>query len=497
LRYDVAIIGGGAEGLIAAALLGRARLRTIVLERNEQPGGRCITREFHPGFRASPFVDEIAAIPAELHWALDLSRRGAIFAPAPASVALWPDRQSVLRPHHNSGTCRLASLVAEAADDVRRRALADAGIAPARWWPTLGHRRTQPWPDGFAQASLAGAVSGYVPYPATAAHLIALATAGRAVDPLAAGTALHLLAPGLGQSGFVTGGLARLGNALAAAARDAGAEIRCGLEVGELRHRRSRALGVSLADGTQIEAAAVISTLDFCRTFLSLFHWRDLPKDVAARTQTFRFAGSAARILFALSQAPRLDREILRGPIFVAPDLAKMKQAEESWRSATIPESPPIMLRVVSACDPGLAPVGAATVAATIGGIPHRLFDGAWSHSRREQLFDIVRNAIETVLPGFAKAVIGYEVIVPPDIEQAIGVCEGDLCGGEISPDQMLGERPGLAVVAPRTFLRGLYVAGKSTPAGPLATGASAAIAAHAVLADFAAHRIKRMERAE
>jgi phytoene dehydrogenase-like protein len=141
--------------------------------------------------------------------------------------------------------------------------------------------------------------------------------------------------------------------------------------------------------------------------------------------------------------------------------------------------------------------MGAAAVTATVGSIPHRLFDGAWSHSRREQLVKIVQGSVEAVLPGFGKAVLGTEVIVPPDIEQAIGVCEGDLSGGEIAPDQMLGARPGLAVAAPRTFLRGLYVAGKSTPAGPLATGASAAVAAQAVLADFAAGRIKRVERAE
>jgi phytoene dehydrogenase-like protein len=496
LRYDVAIIGGGAEGLIAAALLGRARLRAIVLERNERPGGRCTTREFHPGFRASPFADEIAPIPAELHWALDLSRRGAVFQPAPASAALWPERQSVLRHGGNSPAGALASLVAQTAEEVRARALSDA--SRQRWWHRRGGKRTQAWPaENFAMASLAELIGDYVSHASTAAHLMALASAGSAVDPFAAGTALRLLAAGLGGSGIVRGGLERLGDALASAARDAGAEIRCGLEVGELRHRRKRILGVSLADGTDLDAAAVISTLDFRRTFLSLFHWRDLPKDVAARTQTFRFAGSTARILFALSQMPRLDAEVLRGPVFIAPDIGKMKQAAECWRSDRIPETPSIMLRVVSASDPDLAPFGSATVTATIGSIPYRLFDGAWSHSRREQMVRIVQDGIEAVLPGFSKAVLGYEVIVPQDIEQAICVSEGDLWGGEIAPDQMLGQRPGLAVAPPRTFLSGLYLAGNSTTMGPLGTGASASTAVQAVLADFAAGRLKRVERTE
>jgi phytoene dehydrogenase-like protein len=152
------------------------------------------------------------------------------------------------------------------------------------------------------------------------------------------------------------------------------------------------------------------------------------------------------------------------------------------------------MLRVVSASDPSLAPLGAATMTATLGAIPYRLFDGPWSHSKREQLYDILLKAVEALLPGTSQNVVGYEVIVPPDIEHAINVSEGDLMGGDVAPDQMLANRPGLGVAAPRTFLRGLYLAGKSTPAGPLATGASAAIAVQAVRADFASRRLKRVE---
>ncbi|MGD0866921.1 MAG: FAD-dependent oxidoreductase, partial [Rhizomicrobium sp.] len=97
MRYDAAIIGAGAEGLAAAALLAGAGVKTIVVERSERAGGRATTREFHPGFRASPFADELPPVPADIHWALDLSRRGAIFRPTPISTAIWPDRQSLLR----------------------------------------------------------------------------------------------------------------------------------------------------------------------------------------------------------------------------------------------------------------------------------------------------------------------------------------------------------------------------------------------------------------
>src|ERR1700753_1100478 len=96
VRYDAAIIGAGAEGLAAAATLAKSGLKTIVIERAEEPGGRCTTREFHPGFRVSPFCDEVAPIPAEVFWSLDLGRRSVVFVPAPTSTAWWPDRVDTL-----------------------------------------------------------------------------------------------------------------------------------------------------------------------------------------------------------------------------------------------------------------------------------------------------------------------------------------------------------------------------------------------------------------
>jgi phytoene dehydrogenase-like protein len=198
-------------------------------------------------------------------------------------------------------------------------------------------------------------------------------------------------------------------------------------------------------------------------------------------------SGATARLLFALSCQPVLkgSGELLRGPIQVAPDVAAIGKAYAEWRAQTIPEAPPLALRVVSATDPSLAPLGGATLTATVGCIPQRLFDGLWSYARRDHLRSIVTMQIERVLPGFADSVLACDVLVPPDFEEQIGATGGDLRGGELASDQMFGRRPGFADAAPRSFLRGLYLAGKSTPAGPLATGAAGAIAARAVLGDL------------
>jgi len=493
LRCDVAIIGGGADGLAAAALLGQSGLKAIVLERNVRVGGRCTTREFHPGFRASPFADEIAPIPAVLHWALDLSRRGAIFVPARAATALWPDGSRAERLAEEG---RLFDQARAKASEVRERA--GKPKAPVPWYAWLAAQPDDPWPAAEWKArSVSDVVWAAGTDPRAAALAIACATASRAVDPFQSGSALHLLAPGSGGSGIVMGGLGTLATSLEAAARSAGADIRCGLEVGEVRQRRGRAAGVSLADGTEIEAAAVLSTLDLRRTFAALFKWSALPKDVTARLAAYRMSGATARILFALSSAPQLAPHILRAPIFIAPDAETFRVAHSAWSQSLIPEIPPIQLRCVSACDPSLAPIGAATLTATVGCIPYKLFDGPWAHEKREALLNTVLKAIDAVIANFSQTVLAADVLVPPDIEHQIGCSEGDLDGGEIAPDQMFGARPGLRIAPPRTFLRGLYLAGRSTPTGPLATCAAGTIAARAIIADFAGRRMKRAGRAD
>jgi len=144
---------------------------------------------------------------------------------------------------------------------------------------------------------LSQSIGAVVPDADDAAHVYASALWGRAADPFLAGTALHLLASG--RSGTIMGGLERLADALTGAATEAGAEIRCGLEASEVRTAEGRATIVVLADGTEIEARAVISTLDLRRSFLSLFKWNELPATLLNRIRNFRMAGATARLLLA------------------------------------------------------------------------------------------------------------------------------------------------------------------------------------------------------
>ncbi len=488
MRYDTAIIGAGAEGLAAAALLSQAGLRVLVIERNERTGGRSVTREFYPGFRASPFVDELASIPPELYWALDLARHGAVFVPPRSSLAVWPDRHHHLDLH--AGAVELLAVSARRREEIVARVFRDASRPQSRSLFRKPH--DEPWPGAdWAFGALGDIVAEKIAGTDAVAHITALTLGGSVADPAIAGSALHLLGAGA-SAGRLAGGLSRLGASLFAAAKAAGAEFSLDLEATDIRHDGGRILGVGLADGSEIAAGSVVSTLDLKRTFLTFFPWNALPGPIMRRVNVFRMAGGTARVLFALDQPPKFGSLDTRGAaIHIAPNLEQMSEVYHAWRSGVVAESLPTTLRVVSDGDPDMAPASSAVVTATLNGVPFRLFDGAWTHDKRELLRRRALEAAETVSPGFAARVVASEVIAPPDIEDALGATEGDLAGGEIAGDQVLVPGPFDAPAMPRTPIAGFYLAGSYLTAGAFATCAAGAAAARALLADRAQGRIK------
>jgi len=488
LRYDAAIIGAGTDGLAAAVTLAKSGLKTIVLERNEQPGGRAVTREFHPGFRASPFCDELAPIPAEVFWALDLARHGALFMPFTSGTALWPDRACFL-PTGETGARTKATTLAAAA---LKRAALDVAAPQKSFFSYRRRTDAKEWPgDEWTIQPLTDVLRADLPDEDVLALTMAETLEGHTAHPELAGSALHLLTSR--RAGHVVGGLQRLTDALVAAAHGEGVEISCGLEVSDILRRGERAVGLRLADGTEIGARTIISTLDLKRTFLSLFAWNDLPAGIANRAAAFRMGGGTARLLFALDglpSPPRFgDSNIFSGSIHVSPSVNGFGQAYAAWRSGTLAGHLPITLRFPSRMDPRACPSGAAVMTATIAGVPVRPFDGSWTHEKREVLRQKVLAEIEQVLPGLAKHVRACEVNVPSDIELSLGYTDGDLWGGDIAADQMLGLRTWPEYPAPRTPIEGLYLAGPSTTAGVLGTCASGVLAARAVSIDISARR--------
>jgi phytoene dehydrogenase-like protein len=180
--------------------------------------------------------------------------------------------------------------------------------------------------------------------------------------------------------------------------------------------------------------------------------------------------GGTTRLLLALKRPSGCA-----APLLLPGDGA----ARAAFRRGAVPLQPALLIDPVSVRDSSLAPAGGTVLTVTMAGIPACLFDGAWTPEKRAQLAAAALRRIEVALPGTLAALAGIRVIVPPDMETRLGASEGDLDGGQLSADQMLGLRPGA-----RTALPGFYLGGASTAAGPLGTGAAGYTAALSLLAD-------------
>jgi phytoene dehydrogenase-like protein len=452
VRYDAAIIGAGADGLAAASLLARAGRKVVVVERAAHAGGRCVTSEFAPGFFASPYADAVTQPPAALLPLLGL--------PAGLLDDFAPVGADIVRRRDKLLARILAEAVAPAPRSLARRLAAMAVPRISRPWPAAD------WSDRSIADLRAHTAQGDW----------RSALIGRATDPDLAGSALTLLAAP--QARVRQGGLGTIGAALQLRAVRGGAELHFAREAAEIILSDGRAAGVALGDGGKLAARAVISTLDFKRTFLGLFKWADLPPALLRDTGAWRMAGARARLLLALEAPPCFAR-----PFFVPEGWQEGMSARAAFRHGVVPFLPPLLVDPVSLRDPTLAPAGKAVVTVTLGCIPARLFDGPWTAQKRELL---MARTLERLAPLNLPRVIAAAAIVPPDIEEALGLTGGDLDGGALAPDQMLSFRPG-----PRTQVPGLYLAGPSSAAGPLGLGAAGIAAAVAVMADLSSRRDK------
>src|SRR5580692_9344151 len=184
-RCDAAIIGAGPEGLIAAITLARAGLDVVVLEKSPAPGGRAATREFHPGYRASAFTDELPAIPPRLIRTLDLARNGAILVPSEASACISesgchllfadPVRAARSSPAAvRDGLIGLAGDIAAARESIAARAALFPPPRSRSWVAPWRQEAAPPWPAGeWSQASLDERLRTRIADPDLRLHLAA------------------------------------------------------------------------------------------------------------------------------------------------------------------------------------------------------------------------------------------------------------------------------------------------------------------------------------
>ncbi|MBA3728455.1 MAG: NAD(P)/FAD-dependent oxidoreductase, partial [Actinobacteria bacterium] len=293
-----------------------------------------------------------------------------------------------------------------------------------------------------------------------------------------------------GSWGFVRGGMGALSEAIAGAARAAGAEIRTEAEVARVEVRDGRAFGVTLADGTELRALAVAASVHPKTALLGLVEAGHLPDDLVTEMERYRTRSASVKVNVALSELP--DFTALPGtrpgpqhPEFViSPSVAYLERAWDEAKHGRYSAEPMIDAVIPSTKDPTLAPEGAHVMTCFVQYAPYEIEGAGWD-GRREDFGDVVIDTISRYAPNVKNAILHREVLTPADMERRYGLLGGNIFHGEMSPDQLFSFRPAATIASYRTPIRGLYLCGSGAHPGGGVMGAPGRNAARVIRADL------------
>jgi len=517
---DVIIIGGGHNGLVTAFYLAKAGLKPLVLERRAVSGGAAITEEFSPGFRCSTLAHSAGPLLPEIVSDMQLARHGLkLVTPEIGVTALSPDGRALVL--YNDGSRAAQEISKFSAKDAERypvfqqslekisRVISDAlKLAPpniddpsrgdlwamlqtGRALRKLGKKdmyRLLRW----GPMAVADLVAEFFETELLRATIAARGIFGTDMGPWSAGSSLVLLIRAAGDSHpagssfFAMGGTGAITQAMAAAAKEAGAEIRTSSEVREVRVKDGAATGVVLAGGEEISAKAIISNADPRRTLLTLVDPTHLTPDFVMKLQNIRMPGTVAKVNLALSGLPKFtalngNDASLRGRIHIGPEIDYLEHAFDESKYGNFSPRPYLEVTIPSLTDPSLAPSGKHVMSIYMQYAPFKLKNAEWD-SQRSALGETVVKTLAEYAPNLPSLVEDGQIITPKDLETTYGLTGGHIFHGELALDQFFTMRPLLDWARYNTPIQNLYLCGSGTHPGAGLTGGSGANAAREIL---------------
>ena len=525
-NYDAVVIGGGHNGLTAAAYLARAGLSVVVLERREILGGCCVTEEIAPGCRASTTSYIASMLRPEVIRDLNLAKYGlkmvpcdpAIQVPFPDGqvVSWWADRDraaaefSKLSPKDARMFVRLDEELKKLAGYLQPFFLEpppEVDTSSLQGWSDLlrvGKRFRSISSNEIAQliSFLSGSLGEFLDHNYESEKMKTMFLAnnvyGKHGGPYQPGTAIgllfHLLSGGeheeQGFYGHVMGGMGAITQAMAAAGREFGVDVRTSAPVAQIDVRNGAARGVVLEDGTEIRSHLVLSNADPKRTFLKMVPARELPDDFLHAVGGIRMDGPCAKLNMVLDQEPHFTgtpytaTPLERTFYTLVPSLEFAERCYDTAKFGEIPEELWVDCVVSSNADPSLAPQGKHILTCFVQYVPYRLREGTWD-KKRDLLGDRVVKKIAEYAPNVPGSIVARQVLTPLDLERTYGLTEGNIFHGDLRLEQLFFMRPVPGWSRYRTPIHGLYLCGAGAHPGGGVTGAPGHNAAHQVLRDM------------
>jgi phytoene dehydrogenase-like protein len=525
VSYDLIVIGGGHNGLVTAAYVARKGLKVLVLERREVLGGACTTEEVWPGYKVSTAAYVNSLLRPEIIRDLELKRHGFEMLPRnPSSFTPFPDGRSLLLGPDKALTHReVTKFSAKDAEALPRYEAMLERVADFLE-PTLTMTPPNPWsfkPANLVQLArlgigflklghdgqkaveiLAGAATPILDRWFESEQLkVTLATdaiIGAMASPSMPGTAYVLFHHVMGECdgargvwGYVRGGMGGISNAIASAAREAGAEIRTNAEVAKILSDNGTVRGVVLRDGTELQATRVASGVDANVTFLKLMSNGDLPPEFVDAVRHIDYSSASCKINIALSELP--DFKAMpgtavgpqhRGTIHISPTMEYIERAYDDAKYGKPSQAPIIEATIPSALDETLAPPGKYVMSMFTQYFPYRLAPGLSLAEEREKYADRCFDLMNEFAPNFRRSVIARQVLTPVDLEERFGLTGGNIMQGVMSLSSLSFMRPVPGYADYRTPVRNLYMCGAATHPGGGVMGACGFNAAREIIRD-------------
>jgi phytoene dehydrogenase-like protein len=531
--YDAIVVGAGHNGLVAAAYLGRAGLKVLVVERRDIIGGACVTEEVIPGHRVS-FASYFASMlmPTVIR-DLELGRHGLRMVASDPLLTVAVGDGKIIRWWADT---------ARTAEEIRSYSVKDAETflrvdrelkALAAYLqpffleppPNLAAKGFDKLREAvrllkrfgrikatevtqlvtFLTGSLGEYLDRHFESEAVKRMFLANNVYGKHGGPYEPGSAVgllfHLLSGGdhsvQGFAGHVIGGMGAITQAIAKTAREHGVEIRTGAPVASIDVRDGRATGMTLADGTEVRAPIILSNADPKRTFLGLIDPAALPEKFRKDIAAIKMAGPSAKLNLALKGEPTVigrqagadARE--RSLLSIAPTLEGAQRCADIARFGDIPDELWIDCVIPSLVDDTLCPPGKHMMTCFIQYVPFALREGTWDE-RREAFADSIVRQIARHMPDLPDLIEGRVVLTPLDLERTYGLTEGNIFHGDLNIGQLFSMRPVPEYSQYRTPVEGLFLCGAGAHPGGGVTGAPGHNAAMQVLRGLKKNQKKR-----
>ena len=479
-KYDAIVIGAGHNGLTNGAYLAKAGLDVLMVEKNDYIGGATASEPRYKDWKYSNCSYVCSLLRPEIYRSLDLAKYGLQVIPYGGTVTLAQNgdylggyvdadasRREMARhsPRDADAEVRFWRDIMRQCRFIRQfllRTAPDPTSFKPRDLMEMLHIGRKFWGLGedviydtmrFYTMSIVEFLDEYFENPLIKAAHAGSGIIGSAMGVMSPGTAYVLLHHAMGDVdgnagawGFARGGMGAISQAMGECFVDNGGEIKAGSPVEQIIVKNGHAVGVALENGDEHYADTIVSNMTFPRTFLNCMDPNDLQPEFLEKVKNFKIRGSSGKVNIALDGVPeftalRDNKELMYTDMHLIDSVERLERAYDDWKDGMWSRDPYIDMLIPTLTDPTMTPPGKHFMSCFVQYVPPKVKGKDWTDEDRDAFGATVINQINEYAPGFKNLVLHAEVRTPRELEEEVGLTEGNIFQGELTMDQLMFNR--------------------------------------------------------